>query len=66
MPRVVAHPGELGDDHRDSLQGPQVGIEPVGHRPSQQRLLDLSELSIRQLGIRTGRVRHPGPASGRR
>ena len=49
MAGVIADPGELGDHHRHPLQGPQVGVEPIGHRPRQQRLLDLGELGIRQL-----------------
>jgi hypothetical protein len=56
MTGVMAHAGQLGDHHRDPLQGPQVGVEPVGHRPRQQRLLDLGELGGRQLGIRAGRT----------
>ena len=31
----------------NALQDPQVGIEPIGDRPRQQRLLDLGQLSIR-------------------
>jgi hypothetical protein len=56
MAGVVADPGQLGDDHRHPLQGPQVGVEPIRHRPSQQRLLDLGQLSSRQLGVRAGRA----------
>jgi hypothetical protein len=54
MAGVIADPGELGDHHRDAFQSPQVGVEPIGHRPSQQGLLDLGELAGRQLGIRAG------------
>jgi hypothetical protein len=50
MPRVMTHPGQLGDYHRDPLQGPQVGIEPVGLGALQQGLLDAGQLSARQLG----------------
>jgi hypothetical protein len=56
MAGVIAHPGELGDHYRDPLQGPQVGVEPIRHRPSHQRLLDLGQLGIRQPWIGTGRV----------
>jgi hypothetical protein len=52
---VIADPSQLADHRRHPLQGPQVGIEPVGHRPRQQGLLDLGELGGRQLGVRTGR-----------
>ena len=55
MAGVIADPGQLGDHHRHPLQGPQVGVEPIGHRALQQGLLDLGQLGIRQLGVRAGR-----------
>jgi hypothetical protein len=45
MAWVVAGPGELGDHHRDPLQGPQVGVEPIGHGAFEQRLLNMRQLS---------------------
>ena len=54
MAGVIPHPGELGDHHGHPLQGPQVGVEPIGHGALQQRLLDLGELGGRQLGIGAG------------
>ena len=47
MAGVVPDPGALGDHHRHSLQGPQVGGEPVGLGALPQHLLDLSGLRIR-------------------
>jgi hypothetical protein len=54
-------PGELGDHHRDPRQDPQVGVELISPGARQQGLLDLGELSGRQLGIRAGR---PAAAQG--
>jgi hypothetical protein len=59
MPGVIADPGQLGNDQRHPLKRPQVGVEPVGHRPCQQRLLDRGELHSRQLGVRAGRAPAP-------
>jgi hypothetical protein len=56
MAGVMPHARELGDHHRDPLQGPQVSVEPIRHRPRQQGLLDLGKLGIRQLGVRAGRA----------
>jgi hypothetical protein len=56
MAGVITDPGQLGDHHRDAFQGPQVGVEPIRHRPCQQGLLDLGELGGRQLGIGAGRA----------
>ncbi len=54
MPGVMAHAGELGNDHRDLLQGPQVGVEPVGLGALEQGLLDAGQVGGRQLGIWAG------------
>jgi hypothetical protein len=57
MTGVITDSGELGDHHRHPFQGPQVSIEPVGHRPGQQGLLlDLGELGGRQPWIGPGRT----------
>ena len=50
MAGMRADPGELGDHHRHSLQGPQVGVKPVRTSTLQQGLGDLGELGGRQLG----------------
>jgi hypothetical protein len=34
------HPSQALDHHRDAVQGPHIGSEPVGQRALQQRLLD--------------------------
>ena len=52
MSGVIADPGELSDHHRDPLQGPQVGVEPIRPGALQQGLLDLGQLGSRQLGVR--------------
>jgi hypothetical protein len=54
MAGVIADPGELSDHHRDPLQGPQIGVEPIGLSALQQGLLDLGQLGSRQLGVRAG------------
>jgi hypothetical protein len=56
MAGVIADPGELGDHHRDPLQGPQVGVEPIGQSALEQGLLDPGQLGGRQLGVRAGRA----------
>ena len=55
MPGVIADAGELGDDHRDPFQGPQVSLEAVRLGALEQSLLHLGELGGRQLGVRAGR-----------
>jgi hypothetical protein len=59
MPGVVTHPGELADHHRDPFQGPQVGVEPIGHHPGQQGLLDPGQVASRQIGVGAGRATTP-------
>jgi hypothetical protein len=61
MAGVVADPGELGDDHRHSFQGPQVGVEPIRLGALQQGLLDAGQIGGRQLGVRP---RGPPAAQG--
>jgi hypothetical protein len=56
MPRMVSNPGELRDHHRHPLQGPQVGVEPVGLGALEQGLLDAGQVGRRQLGIGPGRT----------
>jgi hypothetical protein len=56
MAGVMADPGQLGDDHRHPLQGPQVGIEPVRAGALQQRLLDAGQVDRRQLWVGAGRA----------
>ena len=51
-----SHPGQPLDDHRDALQGPHVGGEPVGQRARQQRPLDPLQLVIGDLGAAAGRA----------
>jgi hypothetical protein len=56
MAGVIADPGQLGDHYRDPLQGPPVGIEPIGPGTLQQGLFDPGQLGSRQLWVRAGRT----------
>jgi hypothetical protein len=62
MGRVMAHPGQPFDDHRDPPKGPQVGVELVRTSAFEQGALQLPALGPRQLGTAT---RPPGRSQRR-
>jgi hypothetical protein len=53
------HPGQPLDHHRDPVQRPHVGGEPIGQRPLQQCLLDRLQGAVRNLGVAAGRPTRP-------
>jgi hypothetical protein len=57
MGRMVAHPGQPLDHHRNPLQRPQLADKPVSRGALEQHLLDLGELLVRQPGVPARRGR---------
>ena len=51
------HPGKPLDHHRDPVQSPHIGGEPMGQRPLQQCLLYRLQGAVRNLGVAAGRPR---------